>query len=372
MSYQDQLLEFQAQGNVVAPVVPNSLVTPEVYFVEYGRNKMVGEKNIFSRNDYREVTRESVHNTTQQFIHDPRNQSWGLYMTAFEYDSPDPYTANVRGDFFLDFDDEDDIRKAQQDALRIVQHLALSPNFKIPLNMIRMYFSGKKGIHVTIPYQCFGINWHPELHEVYRTIATELQPFAPNGTLDMSVYEKRRLFRIPRSRHASTGCFKVPMELKNLVSGTEDDIRMLSRDPNYGSHISYEEARFIPEAARYFRMMDEKTMQRFNKRFSNGSQVQTLDFQPPCYTEMIADGPVKGSRNAVGTLLVSFWRQRGLTEQEAWDNLVAWNEDSMGSDELSVLFKSMYHGKYTFGCSKIKELAHCPATCKADCKFFKN
>lgn len=34
--------------------------------------------------------------------------------------------ADLRGDFYLDFDDEDDIKKAQEDALRIIQHLTIS------------------------------------------------------------------------------------------------------------------------------------------------------------------------------------------------------------------------------------------------------
>lgn len=370
MSYQGQSVEA-LHSNVLTPAMPDSLVTPELYFIEFGRNKKSGTRNIWSRNDYREANRQSLDEIIQTYINEPKNRGWGLYMSAFQYDSPDPYTASLRGDFFLDFDDEHDIQKAQQDALRIVQHLILSPNFNIPLNMIRMYFSGKKGIHVTVPYQCFGINWHPELHQIYRIIATELQPYALNGTLDMSVYEKRRLFRIPRSMHASTGCFKVPMELSHLVSSTEEEIRALSQNQQYGSHFEYEEPRFIPEAARYFRHMDEKSKATFKKRFTDESQVQTLDFQPPCYTDMIEEGPLDGSRNAIGCLLVSFWRQRGLTEQETWDNLVLWNDGSMDQDELSILFKSMFHGKYTFGCNKIKELSSCPATCKADCKFFK-
>lgn len=371
MFYQGQLANHPAAREVQTPNMPESLVQPKPFYIEFGRNKPGKDgANIFIRNEYMEVNWMNFQAACQQYIQ--RNVGWGLYSTAFQYSTSDPYTADLRGDFYLDFDDEDNIKNAQEDALRIIQHLTLSPNYKIPVNMIKVFFSGKKGIHVTVPYQCFGIEWHPHLDKIYKIMAEELMPHAPNKTLDMKVYERRRLFRLRGSQHPSTGSFKVPMELKNLLAKSEADIQSLSKDPNYGSWIKYAKPRVILEASRYFTQVEHKFVQRFTKKFSNTGESQSLDFDPPCYALMINDGPTKGSRNHVASMLVAFWRQRGKTEQEAWDSLVEWNNGSLPERELQTLFRSNFKGHYVYGCNTIKQYASCPATCREDCKFFKS
>ena len=371
MFFQGQLANYPVVDQIQTPNMPESLVNPKPFYVEFGRNKPTKEgANIFIRNEYREVNWTTIHKTMRDYI--AKHTGWGLYSTAFQYSTTDPYTADLRGDFYLDFDDEDNIKNAQEDALRIIQHLTISPNYRIPPNMIKVFFSGKKGIHVTIPYQCFGIEWHPHLDKVYKIMAEELMPFAPNQTLDLKVYERRRLFRLGGSQHPSTGSYKVPMELKNLLVLTERDIQQLSKDPNYGSWIKYDKPRVILEASRYFKEVEHKFAQRFKKVFSNSSEGQTIDFDPPCYAEMIDAGPAKGSRNHVASMLVAFWRQRGYTEQEAWDMLIDWNDGSLPERELQTLFRSNFKGHYVYGCNTIKQYASCPATCRDDCKFYKS
>lgn len=370
MFYQGQLANHPAAAEVKTPTMPESMVQPKPFYVEFGRNKPTKEGNMFIRNEYREVNWMNYHQHCSDYIQ--KNPGWGLYATAFQYSTSDPYTADLRGDFYLDFDDEDDIKKAQEDALRIIQHLTISPNYRIPANMIKVFFSGKKGIHVTVPYHCFGVDWHPHLDRMYRIMAEELMPFAPNQTLDMKVYERRRLFRLKGSQHPSTGSYKVPMELKNLLARSEADIQQLSKDPNYGSWIKYDKPRVIPEAARYFKEVEHKFVQRFKKTFSKTGEAQTIDFDPPCYAEMIDNGPVKGARNHIASMIVAFWRQRGYSEQEAWDMLVEWNNGSLPERELQTLFRSNFKGHYVYGCNTIKTYASCPATCREDCKFYKS
>lgn len=55
---------------------------------------------------------------------------------------------------------------------------------------------------------------------------------------------------------------------------------------------------------------------------------------------MIDNGPVKGARNHIACMLVAFWRQRGRSEQEAWDMLIEWNNGSLPERELQTLFRS--------------------------------
>lgn len=346
-------IKNEVSQTVADPKNPHSINNPETFYIEFGKNKKGNKgQNIFSRNDFKEVNEYNIGQHIRSYIQN--NKGWGLYSTAFQYSTSDPHTADLRGDFFLDFDDDDDISNAQEDALKIIQHLTLSPNYKIPSNMMRVFFSGSKGVHVMVPYECFGFEWHPHLEKIYRIMAEELLEFTPNKTLDMKVYERRRLLRLPRSQHPKTGCYKVPMELKNLLVKNEQDIYKLSKDQNYGSWIKYREPKRIAEASRYFEKCDQKFASRFKNKFSNRSEEQTLDFDPPAYLELIKQGPVKGKRNLVASMLVTFWRRRGKTEQEAWDALVDWNNGSMDDWELKTLFKSNFHGPYVYGYENVK------------------
>lgn len=342
------------------------------FYIEFGRNKKGADGNpIFSRNDYRLVNWGNYIQTLSSYIHDPKNQGWGLYCTAYQYSSADIQAAHLRGDFILDFDSEDNIRLAQEDALRAVQYLVLSPNYKIPQNMIRIYFSGKKGLHVVVPYQCFGIEWHQRLDQIYKIMAEELLPHIPNKTLDLKIFERRRLIRLAGSKHPSTDAYKVPMELKHLLTKSEKEIQQMAQNPQYGKWIRYEHPREIIEAARYFKEAEKKFEDRFANKFSKNRGDSTIDFDPPCYDELIENGPLKGSRNHVACMLTTFWRQRGLSEQDAWDNLVDWNNGSLSDRELKTCFNSNFRGHYIYGCNTIKQYASCPATCRKDCKFYK-
>lgn len=393
---------------VADPSPPESLANPQPFLIEFGRNKPGEEgRNIFVRNEFYMANWTNHPSYIDWYI--GQNPGWGLYSAAFQYYFTDHKdfgnilllgqnlkkqqdkhkrqiikneiqrvfsTAYLRGDFFLDFDHEEDISKAQQDAYHIFQHLIHSPKYKIPPNMIRVYFSGKKGIHIIVPRECFGIEWHPHLDRVYKVMAKELNDhFAPNKTLDMQVYERRRLFRLAGSQHPSTGSYKVPMELKYLLGKKEHDIQHLSKDKRYGAWIQYEEPRVILEAQKHFQLSDQSLVQSYGgtykMTYSQQGEQATLDFVPPCFQLMLEKGPVDGTRNAVGSMLSSFWRQRGLTEQEAWDNLVDWNNEILPEWELKTLFESNFNGPYVYKCNKIKERAECPATCKADCKFWK-
>lgn len=339
---------------VGSPKGPGFISAPESFFIELGRNKLKSNGfNSFIRNEYREVNfltiEECINNYIQMY------PDWGLYQTAFQYNKQDPYVSDLRGDFYLDFDDEEDIGKAQEDALYIIRHLTDSPNYKIESNMIRVYFSGKKGIHLIVPYQVFGIDWHPHLDQIYKIMAEELSEYAPNKTLDMKVYERRRLFRIPGSRHPSTGSYKVPMELSTLLTKTEEEIQELSKDPNYGTWIKYKEAKVMRGAARYFEECEYKFTNRYRNSFDNKNRDTSLDYDPKEYLELIEQGPTKGCRNEVASILTTFWRRRGRTEQEAWDLLVDWNNGSLSERELRTIFKSNFNGPYTYSLSRVRQ-----------------
>ena len=50
-----------------------------------------------------------------------------------------------------------------------------------------------------------------DLAKVYRQVAEELATYLPNGSLDLKVYERRRLWRLVNSQHGESKLFKIQL-----------------------------------------------------------------------------------------------------------------------------------------------------------------
>jgi hypothetical protein len=351
-------------------------IKEEEFYVEFARSK----DNIFRRNDMRAVTLLTYGKTCMEYIE--KHKEWSTYASYFQYNHIDPYEADaLRGHFVLDFDDESDLRKAQKDAYDVFHYLTSSPRFKIPANMIKVYFSGKKGIHLLVPYQVFGIEWHPNLDQIYRIIAESLKNLTANKTLDLSIYERRRVIRLPYSFHSDTGSYKVQIQFKHALMYTEEQLRELAKDSMHGRNIAYEPPRLIDAAAKTFLEAEKLFKSRFKQKFNTTANSEVLDFDPPCIEEMIEEGPVKGKRNNMAAIIINHWKQRGHSEQEIWELLTEWNDKAtrnrLSAGDLKTVFQSITRRPYHYGCSKIMEIWDCPATCRESkdgsvaCKFYK-
>ena len=94
----------------------------------------------------------------------------------------------------------------------------------------RVYFSGKKGFHVHIPEQLFGglpRRW--DLSAVLSTIADEL---CGDVVHDTTIYQVNRLWRLPASRHADTGLYKVLLHEDEVWRFSVEDVKALATAPN--------------------------------------------------------------------------------------------------------------------------------------------
>ncbi|MDK2600642.1 hypothetical protein QO179_24420 [Bacillus stercoris] len=286
-----------------------------------------------------------------------KNHNTGIYLSAYVYDSQDVKEANLYADFYLDFDAEDDFEKARQDALASVTYLK-QKSYNIPEAMIRIYFSGKKGIHLVVPAVAFGVEPDKHLNEYYKVMAQSISEETKNGTLDLKIYDRRRLFRIANSRHADTGLYKIPLTYFELVMMSVDEIKELATMPRA---VKYEKGYEITRAKQEYGRNIEKWSNRFGMKFNNSKKfsAKPLDFTPACIQELIDQGPVKGQRNNTAAALTSFWKKQGCTEQKTWDNLVKWNNQSIPEWELKNTMQSVFSNDYEYGCSTLETLATC-------------
>lgn len=306
----------------------------------------------FMRN--RMMTADKINDFRKEF------KNTGLYLSAYWYNNEDVKEAELYGHFYLDFDDEDDFEKARRDACDAVHYLWFKSFFNIPQRFIRAFFSGKKGIHIVVPAIVFDAQPAKNLNEYYRALAEKISKQIKNGTLDFKVYDRRRLFRVPNSIHQSTGLYKVPLSIDELKTATYEEILEKAKAPQPST---WEEAHQIDKASsEYLRVVDD-WKNRFDKKFSKDRTDRVMDFDPPCVVQLLEEGPQRGNRNNTAAALVSHFKSRGDSEQEAWDKIVAWNQGSLDDRELKTVMKSVYSGGYRYGCSTLEKLATCDASC---------
>lgn len=324
--------------------------------IEGGRNLPGGK---FTRNEMMTVDKIKDYRET--------NGNTGLYMSAYRYDSPDVKEANLFGDFYLDFDSEDNFELARQDAIRSIWYLKQKTTYDIPEKFIRIYFSGKKGIHLIIPAVVLGVEPDKNLNEYYKVMAKKIGEQLKHGTLDERIYDRRRLFRLPNSRHHSTNLFKISLTYLELVTLDFEEIKKEAEKPRL---VQYPSGYEISTARRRYADHIEEWSNRFGKKFEGNKKFDSkpLDFTPACVQELIDAGPIKGQRNNTAAALTSFWKKQGMTEQQVWDNLVKWNSGSESEWSLKNTMQSVYHGTFEYGCSAFSELATCVGE---KCKLYK-
>lgn len=322
-------------------------ISSKFIHVEGGRNLPDGK-----------FTRNEMLTTDQITEYRKRNNNTGIYLSAYLYDNKDVKEANLYADFYLDFDSEDNFELAREDALAAVTYLKQKFTYNIPEKFIRIYFSGKKGIHLVVPAIVFGIEPDKHLNEYYKVMASTIADETLHGTLDLKIYDRRRLFRLANSMHADTELFKIPLSYFELAMLSVEEIKALAKGPRA---IQYEETYEVTRAKQEYLTNITKWANRYGHKFDNSKRYDTkpLDFTPACMKELIDSGPVKGQRNETAAALTSFWKKQGCTEERTWEYLVRWNNESIPEWELKNTMQSIWKNDYEYGCTKLEMLATC-------------
>lgn len=290
----------------------------------------------------------------------------GIFKTAYRYNIADQDKAELYGDFYLDFDSTS-FELVRKDALKALSYLKIVFNLDID-NSCQIFFSGNKGVHIVVPAEVLGVTPNNNLNDVYKTIAEALFDYIDNKTLDLRIYDKKRMFRIPNSIHEVTGFYKVNISLKELryesytnikqMASAKRDIAEVNRTLNNAAHNIFDS--FIEKT--------KNKIAKFNNIKSNG----TLKYTPPCIKEILDNGAQEGQRNNTIAIVASFYKACGKDMEEAVKEMAEWNEiktsNPVSNYELRRTVQSIYVSEMQFGCSSIKNLGLCS---DEYCKFKK-
>ena len=117
----------------------------------------------------------------------------------------------------FDLDDKDDLERAKQDTIKVVERLM---EHTIDPDNMMISFSGSKGFSVVVQHDR---DLSPEEHRnIAEGIAGDLQTF------DTTLYNASRIFRIDGTKHNTTGLYKTPLDPDELFESI-DSIKNLAK-----------------------------------------------------------------------------------------------------------------------------------------------
>lgn len=322
-----------------------------------------GDGRSFHRNLF--VTHKEAYEEGLLANYMERRKMTDVYRTLFTYETTDIAHARMMAPLCFDMDKElytnDDFKQIVRDTLLVLAYL--EEELFIPKQAVRIYFSGSKGFHLMVPFELTGMVPSNDLPEKYKIIADKVKNETIYRTVDMVIYERRRLFRVENTINSKTGLYKVPMPLEMLYGLTLDALREYASIPR---EIEYEE--FLPDPRtqkaleRILLVNKMKTMKRRHPRTIVPAQRMDL---LPCVNKLLAEGTGQGGRNNTCVAIASSLAQSGLEKDEAVEMVLAWNDlnsPPLPQAEVVRTVSSAYqmaHEGRGYGCGFFKDNGHC-------------
>lgn len=293
----------------------------------------------------------------------------GVYVSAYCYENAKEKSEDMLlyGHLYVDLDNTDlkdesiedeAFETIREDGIKALSFL--SAIMGIDEDMIKIYYSGQKGLHIVVPGDIIGIKPMKELNHVFKLIAKEIHKMSKNKTIDTQIYDNARLFALPGSRHPKTNRFKIPLTLEELRTLSFQEIKQLSTEKR---KVDYKKPRYSTKANRMFQtyVQDWEKEKVALQSKSKKKGKSTLSFLPPCIKSILERPCPEGFRNNTAAALASYYKQRGYSKDKGWMEIQEWNGKyaNLTQSELSVTFDSIYNGEYVYGCATLETLGDC-------------
>ena len=328
----------------------------EYQIVEVGFGYETNNQYMFARNRY------ISYRTINEFVN-ARNQ-YSAFCSAFRYNTEDIDNSLMYGDMYFDFDDINDFEHVRKDAIVVLNMIEVI--FLVKKELVKIFFSGNKGIHIILPAEILGVTPSAELNNIYKYVANLAKSFTPNKTVDTQIYDTKRLFRIPNTRHEKSGLYKIPITLNELQTLSINQIRQMATKPRNIQYPVYSE---LPTANRAYQKILEEYLRNKEQEDKNKNRRfrKTFNFIPPCIQHILENGAQEGERNITIACLAGFYKSYGKTLDETIELISDWNDNNIkptGTNELIKTVKSIFNSQKQFGCATLQSLSICDNTCK--------
>lgn len=293
------------------------------------------------------------------------------YSTIYEYDNIDQNIANYIAPIYFDLDIDD--LKNKFNSLKI-DVLLLQTKLKNAFNLkddnIEIYFSGSKGFHILIPYEIFGFELGKGIDKEYKLLAQNLNSFTITKSIDMKIYEHKRLFREVNTINSKTGLYKVMIDINQLRKMSYEDLIQYASFKQNLISINKKYNAFSRE--KYNEYIDKL---KAIKKNSINYKVARIKIQNkellPCVKYILQNGANKGNRNNTALVLASALYQRDIEDKDGVLQLMMkWNKEKLDTPlpdaELRATVNSAYKNVKSgrcCGCTSFINLDVCIKGC---------
>lgn len=292
------------------------------------------------------------------------------YKTIYSYESTNINTCKFIAPFYLDLD-IDDIEVNYDKLLRDLKIIIfrLKTDFKLSNKEITIYFSGAKGFHILVDAKVFGFEPSRVLNKQLKKIAVYYKAATFTKCIDTSIYDYRRLFRIPNTINSKTGLYKVPIEFSKLINMDYEQIKEYASKPR---NTIKKPVKYNKEASENFFALVEKLDEQERKTVNIKIAQEYLKEKKllPCVEYLLLNGSPNGQRNNSTVALANALFQIGHTLEEVTEIIETWNvtknEEPLSAAEIRATVNSANNNVQNnvhYGCSAFKDLDICVKNC---------
>lgn len=296
------------------------------------------------------------------------------YITAYRYED-DTLEGRLWGRPYFDVDtDPDHLERALIDTRIIVNYLLR----KLPSPLVRVFFSGAKGFSIELCAPLLGIVPSHDLNIFYGWMAKEIAEATNVKSLDLGIYDRVRLWRVPNTRNSKSGRYKVPITLDELNVLTIDQILNLAERPREisdGGRIDLDavEVKSVAEFISRAQALYQREQAQQHPEYTP-VEIRPLPegIVPPCISTLRSEVLREGDgRNRALFIYGNHQRRQGRTTAEVEHDVRAFNsqfEPQVGDTEVKALLRSIAKTPYSVGCRTPELSERCPG--RAACYYF--
>ena len=334
------------------------------YWSEFGGN----HGNYFRRNIMFQLGADDYGKNTANFKSEYKNTD--IFQCVYYYENEDKDNCKLYGPLYFDLDGDihNNFDELRQDVVKIVIYLK---TLGLSENDVEIYFSGAKGFHILVRGETLGIMPSTNLNDIYKAWASYLYNTHKVRSIDLKIYDRKRLFRIPGSINSKTGLYKYLVDFEFLKKCSARELLLLAenplvanRKPEYRRMNRAAALNFYTKSQNFYRKDKSKPIKK--KTIIPTGKKELL----PCVKAILETGVGEGSRNNTLSILSSAVLQSGYTLEETIDLMHDWNtnnEPPLPDREIEITVRSSYSmllDDRHYGCRAMKGYGYCIEDCK--------
>lgn len=264
--------------------------------------------------------------------------------------------------------------------------------WEVPKEALQIYFSGSAGFHLTLDSRVFGrVEPSKSLHLIFSDMRKKISDTAKvknKETIDYTIKDRVRLFRLPNTRNEKSGLYKVSLEINELFNYSIKEIKekAKTRQPlvftdESGLISTCEEISPVELARELHNESLDKIRTRANTQSVVMRKYSTEDMDP---TKILCPAKRKiwetqievGKRNEATVRLASEFKVSGFDKNKSLGLLIDWNKKrniGLPEEEINSVVDSVYSASvpYNYGCKDEILNEFCPYEDKSECKYYR-